>query len=68
MRALAEELRFSDPVSSEETRRLEEQLEICLERLEEALQTGGAVIDVCHQANALLIERNRVCMRGKNQR
>ena len=68
VRALAEELRFSDPVSSEETRRLEEQLEICLERLEEALQTGGAVIDVCHQANALLIERNRICMRGKDQR
>ena len=46
MRALAEEFRFSDPVSSEETRRLEEQLEICLKRLEEALQTGGAVTDV----------------------
>ena len=68
VRALAEELRFSDPVSSEETRRLEEQLEICLERLEEALQTGGTVIDVCHQASALLIERNCICMRGKDQR
>ena len=65
--ALAEALRFSDPVSSAATADIEENLTGLLEEL------GSAVLDkdyasvktLCAKASTLLADRNRMCKLNK---
>ena len=66
VRALAEEFRYSDPVSSAETAPLEDRLATCLVQLDTALQRGTPVSDLCSQARAFLEERNRLCKTHKS--
>ena len=64
---LADDLRFSDPVSSPATASLEGELGALLDRLEGAVAAGDGeqVQDLCRQAGQLLDQRNRLCKLNK---
>lgn len=59
---LAEDLRFSDPVSSEALTEIEDQLAECLAQLQEAVsaQKTEQILSVCREA-----ERNQLCKLSK---
>lgn len=64
----AEALRFSDPVSSESLREIESELSCCVDDIRQAITDGdsaGAIALLKH-ANALLLERNRLCKLNKS--
>lgn len=67
LRKLADDFRFSDPVSSEATFPLESELRACMDNLERALTDGDmdGVAKLCAKAAALLAERNRLCKLNK---
>lgn len=80
VQALAEELRYSDPVSSEipseqadssasvlDELQTEADLTATIDNLQQALQDGDteAAFVLCHKATALLAERNRLCKLNK---
>lgn len=67
LRKLADDFRFSDPVSSEATFPLESELRACMDNLEHALTDGDmdGVTKLCPKAAALLAERNRLCKLNK---
>ena len=60
---LADNLRYSDPVSSEGTKEAERMLEMCLNDLEVALDNGNeqGIVTYCQKANEFLTDRNRIC-------
>lgn len=69
LKQLAENLRYSDPVSSAATAETESSLAACVDDLEKALIDGeldGAFV-LCKKAEAVLIERNRLCKLNKQQ-
>ena len=59
---LAEDLRFSDPVSSEALTEIEDQLAECLAQLQEAVsaQKTEQILSVCQEAERILAERNQL--------
>ena len=63
LQKLAEEFRFSDPVTSEKTRELEAELRSRLQDLQQAIVDGNAenVATLADQLTEKLRERNRVC-------
>ena len=67
LRKLADDFRFSDPVSSEATSPLESDLLACMDNLERALTDGDmdGVAKLCPKTAALLAERNRLCKLNK---
>lgn len=67
LRKLADEFRFSDPVSSEGTAPLESDLRACMDNLERALADGDmdGVAKLCSKTAALIVERNRICKLNK---
>ena len=67
VRRLAEELRYSDPVSGEATQALERELLLAVNDLRAAAARGDSneVSSVCERALRLLAERNRVCKLNK---
>lgn len=67
LRKLADNLRYSDPVSSIATQEKETELTICLEDIEKALIDGDAtsISDLCKKAESLLAERNGLCKLNK---
>lgn len=67
LRKLADDFRYSDPVSSEATFPLESDLRACMDNLERALTDGDmdGVAKLCPKAAALLAERNRLCKLNK---
>ena len=64
---LAEDLRFSDPVSSEALTEIEDQLAECLAQLQEAVsaQKTEQILSVCQEAERNLAERNQLCKLNK---
>ena len=66
--AFAEEIRYSDPVSSEAIRDAEAELSAAIDALQAAVVEGDAqqIKLACRQASAQLAERNRLCKLNKN--
>ena len=64
---LAENLRFSDPVSSEALTEIEDRLAECLAQLQEAVsaQKTEQILSVCQEAEQILAERNQLCKLSK---
>ena len=67
IRAFAEELRYSDPVSSEAIADIESQLVAAIDALQDTVVEGNteAIQMQCRKATALLAERNRLCKLNK---
>ncbi len=67
LRKLADELRFSDPVSSPATAGTETELAGLLDELQRALLEGDipGVTGLCRRARTVLAERNRICKLNK---
>ena len=68
IKELANEFRYSDPVSSDAITDAEEALSVVVDELQNACVEGNneAVAKLCHKASALLAERNRLCKLNKN--
>lgn len=68
IKALAEEFRYSDPVSSDAIADAETDLAAAVDELQIAYVDGDseAVAKLCRKASALLAERNRLCKLNKN--
>ena len=66
----SENLRFSDPVSSEELKDIESDLAACVDELERAVVDGDyqAALALEREAGTVLAERNRLCKLGKQAR
>jgi len=64
---LSDELRFSDPVSSDSVQEIEAELAKCLDTLQQAVVDGDsdAVLTLCRKASLTLAERNRLCKLNK---
>ena len=67
IQALAEEFRYSDPVSSEAIADAENDLAAAVDQLQSAYIDGDkeAMAQLCRKAGALLTERNRLCKLNK---
>lgn len=64
---LAEELRFSDPVSCEALIDAESELSACIDTLQQAVVDGSEedILTLCRRTSAALAERNRLCKLNK---
>ena len=64
---LAEELRYSDPVSSDAISEIENDLSACVDELQAAAVDGDnvAVRELCRKTSVTLLERNRLCKLNK---
>lgn len=64
---LAEEIRYSDPVSCDESEDLEKELDNLLKELQQAIIDGddSVVEELCKRTTGVLTERNRVCKLNK---
>ena len=67
MKEFAEELRYSDPVSSDALVEIERDLAAVVDELQKAVVDGenAAVRQLCRKARAVLAERNRLCKLNK---
>lgn len=67
VKAFAEELRYSDPVSSDALEEIERDLSAAVDELQAAIVDGDSTTaQLCRKAAALLAERNRLCKLNKN--
>ena len=68
IKALAEEFRYSDPVSSDALAEIERDLAAAVDELQAAVVDGDgdAADKLCRKAAATLAERNRLCKLNKN--
>lgn len=64
---LSDDLRFSDPTSSEALTAIENELETCLEQLQAAVadQNAQKAEDLCQQAERILVQCNQLCKQSK---
>lgn len=64
---LAEDFKYSDPVSKEETKEMETELKFLISEIQRALVDGDvkAAEGFCVRVKSALAERNRVCKLGK---
>lgn len=64
---LADDFKYSDPVSSEDTKEMETELKFLVNEIQRALVDGDmkSVESFCVRVKACLEERNRVCKLGK---
>lgn len=67
VKTFAEELRYSDPVSSEALAEIETELTALTDALQQAVVDGdeAAAITLCRKASVTLAERNRLCKLNK---
>ena len=67
VRALAEEFRYSDPVSSNALEDIEQDLTAVVDELQAAIIDGDAdaAAQLCRKVSAVLAERNRLCKLNK---
>jgi hypothetical protein len=65
--AFAEELRYSDPVSSDAIADAEAELSACIDNLQQAIIDGNEedILTMCRKSSAALEERNRLCKLNK---
>lgn len=68
VKKFAEELRYSDPVSSDALAEIERDLSAAVDELQSAVIDGDstAVRQLCRKASAILAERNRLCKLNKH--
>lgn len=68
IKALAEEFRYSDPVSNDAIADAEADLAAAVDQLQAAFVDGDneLMAQLCRKASALLAERNRICKLNKN--
>lgn len=68
VKRFAEELCYSDPVSSDALAEIERDLSAAVDELQAAVVDGdsNAVKQLCRKASSLLAERNRLCKLNKN--
>lgn len=68
LKALAEEFRYSDPVSSDALAEIERDLSAVVDELQAAVIDGDhdAAKQLCRKISAVLAERNRLCKLNKN--
>ena len=68
IKALAEEFRYSDPVSNDAIADAEADIAAAVDQLQAAFVDGDneAMAQLCRKATALLAERNRLCKLNKN--
>ena len=68
VKRFAEEMRYSDPVSSEALSEIEADLSAAVDELQAAIVDGDsdATKQLCRKASAVLAERNRLCKLNKN--
>lgn len=68
VKALADEFRYSDPVSNDAIADAEADLAAAVDQLQAAFVDGDneAMAQLCRKASALLSERNRLCKLNKN--
>lgn len=68
VKALAEEFRYSDPVSSDAIAEAEADLSAVVDELQKAVVDADqqAIHSLCRRTSALLAERNRLCKLNKN--
>ena len=64
---LAEEFRFSDPVSSDAIKDAEYELRCCIDELQRAVSENRSVDipELCRKTSLVLAERNRLCKLNK---
>ena len=63
---LEEDIRYSDPVSSEATKEIEEEIQNMLSNLKDSLNGGKAIVlQQIAEIGNLVLERNRVCKNTK---
>lgn len=67
VKKLAEELRYSDPVSSPAVAEAEHELSALVDAIQDAVADGEAavIVQLCTKASSLLAERNRLCKLSK---
>lgn len=68
VKRFAEEMRYSDPVSSEALADIERDLTAAVEELQSAIVDGdsAATKQLCRKASGILVERNRLCKLNKS--
>jgi len=68
IKALAEEFRYSDPVSNDAIAEAEADLSASVDELQAAIVDGdnAVTLQLCRKVSALLSERNRLCKLNKN--
>lgn len=68
VKKFAEELRYSDPVSSDALAEIEADLSAAVDELQSAIVDGdsNATRQLCRKASGVLAERNRLCKLNKN--
>lgn len=66
---LSDEFRYSDPVSSDNTKELETELKFMLNEIQRTLMDGDikGAKGFCTRTKAKLVDRNRMCKLGKNK-
>lgn len=67
VRNLAENLRYSDPISNEAVSENEQQLAFLMDGLAQAVtgNDNAAALALCKKASAALVDRNRLCKLNK---
>ena len=67
---LADEIKYSDPVSSSATEQIEDELNFNIEELQKAIVDGDekSALTLCKKTSGILAERNRLCKLNKNSK
>lgn len=67
---LADEIKYSDPVSSSATEQIEDELNFNIEELQKAIVDDDNVsaLTICKKTSGILAERNRLCKLNKNSK
>lgn len=67
VRKFAEDVRYSDPVSSETLTEIERDLAAAVDELQAAIVDGDrdTILTLCRKASNVLSERNRICKLNK---
>lgn len=67
---LADEIKYSDPVSSSATEQIEDELNFNIEELQKAIVDGdnASALTICKKTSGILAERNRLCKLNKNSK
>ncbi len=67
---LAENIKYSDPVSGRATEQIEDELNFNIEELQKAIVDGDekSSLAICKKTNGVLAERNRLCKLNKNSK
>ena len=65
---LADEIKYSDPVSSSATEQIEDELNFNIEELQKAIvdDENVSALTICKKTSGILAERNRLCKLNKN--